>query len=521
MDLTTEPSGLQPGAAKSNNASVNSETNGMTSFQCPNNTNTINGDLNSFQMDDSFSNSNISCILNGSLVNKAGTDAFTACQPDGDMLHSFGEINSNICSMVSTQKSSTRSSQRIASQRSTSVGGRPSSKQTASSMKRPAGNLVGISKQATKLIKKSNPPKKQTPYQSIPTSAVTVSNRFEMDDAAEVKTPQNIDSRSLRGTAATARKAPRPPPLTLTNHQGKEVDKLLYNSGVKLSIKITAAGTRVFPADEEGRQHLAELLKSKQIPFYTHPPKSSGVLRVILKGLLKKLQEVITDILQYRVKWECPRTKPVGPTICRRCAMLGHGMSNCFRAPVCLGCAGEHAVDECPFNSQEKENNALALCCVNCKARGFHSNHRADDTGCFTRAQFMELRSNALPNKRNAKPPSQQAAHWPLLGSRKQTSAKNNSFEANLANQRATQHNSPSNGSPFKQNQKPVFTNASYANAVIGERHTRPSNQNSSELLFSADEIINITLNAIDQIQACNSKLEQLRIVAQLLSQCI
>lgn len=570
---TMEPvSGLLSDAAKMNNASVNSDNSGSlsTSSQCSNNANSVNGVFTAIQKDDSLSKQSVSIVdveesIERNKTNAAGASFMgTLPLPSGDMTHSVENLINN---PWLTQTSPVRFSQRIRSKRSSSVGTRSStkSKLATTPKKRAAGNLPGVSNQTTNLIKKSIPKKA---FQPIPTSAVTVSNRFEalgleqMDVTDIAQTSPDKVSRP-RGPTPTA-KTPRPPPLTLTNHQGKEVDKLLYDSGVNLAIKLTAAGTRVFPAEEKGRQQLVDLLKSNQIPFFTHPPKSAGVLRVILKGLptidtkdikdditsrfnvtptsirpittnkyaaiysvefskstvsLKKLQEIVTDILHYRVKWESPRTKPAGPTICRRCAMLGHGMSNCFRAPVCLNCAGEHVVDECPFNSQAEENNTLALCCVNCKARGFHSNHRADDAGCRTRAQYMELR-NTMPNKRNVKPPSQQAAHWPSLANKRQSSAKNTANVAKTANQGATPHNFQPNGPAFQRNLNPVFTNTSYAEAVTGDRHNRHSNQTSSEL-FTADEIINITLNAIDQIQACNSKLEQLRIVAQLLSKCI
>lgn len=396
-------------------------------------------------------------------------------------------------------------------------------------------------------------------FAHIPTSPIQTQNQFEiLGDSTQEKPANTIapkDKQNVTPNAKTGEQpkahGPKPPPITITNPQEGNPVQLLNSSGAKFTMRILSLGLKVFPENVEGHIAIINALKNSTLQFFTHPMRSDGKLKVVLKGLprvdtndiasdlgerhnlvpsairliptqgtmamfcvefpktitsLKHLQDKVTNILYYKVTWEASRKRNTGPTLCNKCSMFGHGAANCARAPVCSACAGAHPVSDCQTASNSNEDTTAAppiYNCANCAVRKLKSDHRADDPTCATKALLIAARNEQ-------KPPSKTGPEWPKLPEK--TRAPNGQ-----RNQRQSQHDHQAAQRP--QPSPAAFSWRGYKEATASDPRAQPSNTSSD--IFSPHEIIDIMLNAIDEIAACNSKIQQLRVVTNLLSKCL
>lgn len=215
-------------------------------------------------------------------------------------------------------------------------------------------------------------------------------------------------------------------------------------------------------------------------------------------------------LFRCRVRWEKAKTKS-GITVCRNCSMIGHGINNCHRKPICLMCGDAHPFDKCPLNKYEESQRVHQ--CVNCYRMDPESDyyHRADDSSCPARARYTEWqRAAASRNNKRQAPAAHQpfnAATWPTMPTvaAQHTGARKNGKQ-----------NKPYPSRPNTQTvQPPVFAYQSYADAASTQPQTRqPTNNFSSNAcLFTTAELMNIMMTAIDR--------QQMRIIAELLQQCL
>jgi hypothetical protein len=340
---------------------------------------------------------------------------------------------------------------------------------------------------------------------------------------------------------------PKPPPIVIaTKHKFNDCQEIL--SKQNCFFKKTSTGTKVFCDNQSLYAESIKLLTAKQIEFHTYKSKSDRLLTVYLHGLSKaqksdieeefrkmKLEfESITELqtnsqdpnnglykVQFKrsvisfgqlkqvnkinrtlVTWKPhkPRVSN-GPMQCWRCLMFGHGGENCNRATACMICASlEHLSKDCPTRSIE--NPTVSFKCFNCIAKGFSNvNHRANDPSCESRMHYLEIRKNAL-NKNNRRQPSRKDEfnldkfQFPAM-----PSANNNNFVFRK--------------NPLLERLAPSPV-PSYADQVRAS--PVPS---TNQGLFSTDELFDIFFNAYQDLQKCQSRAEQIKVIASLLKHAI
>ena len=79
-------------------------------------------------------------------------------------------------------------------------------------------------------------------------------------------------------------------------------------------------------------------------------------------------------------------------------------------------------------------------------------------------------------------------------------------------------------GSASSRNSRPAVTSSSsYADAISGRRSrdTPLRAQSNSQSLFTLDECANLLFSAIEELQLCQSKLDQLKVLTGLLQKCV
>lgn len=208
--------------------------------------------------------------------------------------------------------------------------------------------------------------------------------------------------------------------------------------------------------------------------------------RDISLNLLRKIRAIDHII----VTWKPFKPRYKGPTQCNKCAMFGHGAQNCHRSEACLICASSsHVAANCHYNESNKE--AFVFKCFNCVSRNLpNTNHRANDPKCPCRSNYIEIRNNI--NHRNT-----------------------------IRNDRQNR-----NQSHFNVNQEafPVLNNndvsADYNPTLSGgptyAEQVKRSSGNS--ILYSMDDLFDIFQTAIDELQACTNKGQQLKVLFKLLN---
>lgn len=209
----------------------------------------------------------------------------------------------------------------------------------------------------------------------------------------------------------------------------------------------------------------------------------------------------IRFIGQHACKWRTFQTGNGGPTLCRRCCSFGHGQMSCGRDPVCALCAGKHLTDECTMSLRSDAQKRF--CCVNCVSNKLKAHHRASDLECPSRELYAARRKSAnearsrRPTASNA---SQTFAPTPMRA--------NKPAAPNAPKVRAPPH--------------PAATRStSYAKAVSGSHTWSTAPGPNKQSLFSIDECADLLFTAIDDLQRCHSRLDQLKVLTSLLQQCL
>lgn len=325
---------------------------------------------------------------------------------------------------------------------------------------------------------------------------------------------------------AKAQKPPAPAPITITDKF--DPTQVLKTLKIQFRLKIISVGTKIFTNKVEDFNLLCKKLNELKVEFYTHPPDRTKFFKLMLHGL----PEVPTDdiieqlnsqnnvkaskivmlrsdssfkryivqfdpkenskadvknvkvILNHIISWLPVRKYNRGPTQCLNCGMFGHGISACFRKPKCILCGGDHEFKNCTFDSESNDQRIFK--CHNCKINNLPHNHKANDSQCPSRLKYIEIKAKA--NKKSDQNPNTRYVHsaisFPPL-----PPPLNRTF-ADAAR-------------PQKQFQTNI-------------RHAH-SNENDNEL-FTFAEISEIMLNCVNDLTKCTCKLDQLKVIANLLS---
>lgn len=337
-----------------------------------------------------------------------------------------------------------------------------------------------------------------------------------------VKEPDSMPS-SQNGSPDIP-KTSRPPPIVIDiKHNFRSIQQNLQSE--KLKFKQMRTGTKIFTQNMEEYNELLSKLKEQNTEFYTHRTKDDREFKVFLYGLPKiatddilrdlksrnlepsEVKEIKTKysnddnaaytvvfkkssvtlrelkkvkfICRTEIQWkQYRRENKDHPTLCWKCLMYGHGGQNCYRSKACMICANtDHLSKDCPFDKE-----ATAVKCFNCIKNKKPAAHRANDPKCPSRAEYLNIRANSqLRNTRQRQP---------------QFSLDENSFPLLSRDYKEVQSN-PS----FSTRNKPT-----YSDVITG-----------GDDLFSIEELFDIFQNAVQQLNRCNSKREQIGVIVSLL----
>lgn len=343
------------------------------------------------------------------------------------------------------------------------------------------------------------------------------------------------DSRADNTTNINVNRVRNQPPIV--------VDKTIdFNEVIKFFdfdcfFKRTSIGTKIITDSKEKHSKCAEILKEKNIGFHSYEAIDDKVLKVFLHGLCKvdieylkgdlianninpvQIKEVITPrssnndalyalefkktdvnlsqlknikyVCKTAVQWKPYKKRNRGePTQCSNCLMYGHGGKNCHRLNACFSCGRTtHKSQDCPLN--KKDPSTIIVKCFNCLSKGYNdTSHRANDKNCPCRQEYINIRSHV--RHRNQLPASQTTA--------------GNSFTYNI------EHFPAAGSSSFPSNEQSAGT-ALYSNVA-------QSSSQSNEL-FNMDELLDIFQNAVEQLQRCSNKMQQMHVIVSLLKHAV
>lgn len=337
----------------------------------------------------------------------------------------------------------------------------------------------------------------------------------------------------------------KPPPIIIAiKHKFNEILEILPKENC--FFKKTSIGTKVFCSNSAIYDESIQLLKSKSFEFHTFRSKSNRLLTVYLHGLCKSQKSEIEEDLNkknvefvkvleienkskdpsnglYKVQFKCStmtfnqlkridkinrtvvtwkahKTKSTkGPMQCWKCLMFGHGGENCNRPTACMTCASnEHLTKDCNL----KENQAANYKCFNCVANGLTTNiqHRANDPSCESRQKYLQIRNNAL-NKNNKRQPR-----------------ANNVF--NFENQQFPAFPATANTANWIFRTNPLLQNPSNSPSFADQVRSSPA-PTEKQSLYSTDELFDIFQTAFQDLQKCQSRAEQIKVIASLLKHAI
>jgi hypothetical protein len=344
-----------------------------------------------------------------------------------------------------------------------------------------------------------------------------------------------------RNPAMTKVAAAKPPPINFLGKSLDQVKAILTRLQIeKYEMKLTTEGIRLFLMTTETYKKVREELKVTGVQYFTHQLREDQMSKFVLHGLpeldtdeiaseiktsgsvpqaikkmhikkarytghsvylvlfkksdhvlLTNLNEQCRVLSNVRVTWEHFKNKATGPTQCRNCQRFGHGSANCNAKPRCVRCALEHKSNDCPLLKNEMGENVRTrvdeaqLRCAQCG-----QNHTATFKNCEKRAQFMT----------NRRPPNRLRVPKPATSMRFAPAPELNDF------------NFPTlTPVPSQRPSQPI----AFVQSTPSQSLPLPQQQQSEEL-FSADELLSIFCEMTDQIAKATSKTQQIQILMKI-----
>lgn len=197
-------------------------------------------------------------------------------------------------------------------------------------------------------------------------------------------------------------------------------------------------------------------------------------------------------VLNHIIQWVPYRKRKSGPTQCLNCGMFGHGMATCGRKTICLLCGGNHKSKDCIFINDTNDQRVFK--CNNCKINNLPYNHKANDDNCPMRTKYIEIR--AAGNR---------GVNRPVATRTQQVLNINADAMFPPLHTQAT-----SSAQPFKHSYANIASNQNKQNAPA------PAQPNDGNDLFTFAEISTIMLNCVNELTNCKTKIDQIRVIANL-----
>lgn len=341
-------------------------------------------------------------------------------------------------------------------------------------------------------------------------------------------------------------------PIVVTNEK-TNIQTIIDTLGLteQCEIKLVSVGRKIFTKTIEAKKKVADALKNGNIDHFTHPDDSQKVFKAVLTGLpeiptadiitsLKtshnitptkvimfntkstsklylchfqksevnmKLLNGITTCYHHIIKWQPYKPSRKGPTQCYRCMLYGHGISQCMRFSVCSLCSGNHLTSTCTTITKTTTNPVYK--CYNCASANLPThNHKATDPNCPYRAKYEAAIKNVRDKNKNTHTPNNIQTHTT------QTNTNNDHRYV-----RAPQP--PPMSTSYANATRSPDTNTDSAPPPRTQRNNRADQQQTSNVnsgnLWSLTEVTDLLLNSINELQACKTKLDQLKVIANLL----
>lgn len=349
-------------------------------------------------------------------------------------------------------------------------------------------------------------------------------------------------------------------PIVVTDHTSN-IQAIITELDLNCNIKLNSVGRKIFVNSAEEKKKIIDKLKEKKIFFFSHPDDNNKTFKVILSGLpqveialieeslkeqkltptkvtmfntkspnklyllhfnasevSKKTLEPIKYVHHHVISWLPFKPKRNGPTQCLKCLMYGHGISSCNRYAVCMLCAGEHLTSACPTHNKTNTNSNTKFSCFNCKDADLAHDHKANAADCPFRLKYEQARNNARSKTATNNRSNANAQHFvpapqpPPLQSSFADNFRTSAQPSSRTHTNATPSTSTSN---HTHSQPRIHTNARHNNTSSHSFATDSSNVNNNTWTFA--ECANILFDSIERLQQCTTKLDQLKVIADLL----
>lgn len=377
--------------------------------------------------------------------------------------------------------------------------------------------------------------RKQNKNDFLKSIQVPLNNRFQPLDEDDNNIAES-ESPPLKHTIS---------PIVVTDHN-TDISKITKELKITCQLKLLSVGQKIICESVDDKKSLSKFLVEKKINFYSHPENDSKLFKVVLSGLPELPIDNITDSLKSQhnvtpikiilfntnspnklylchfnkndvsmkslntikivyhhiIKWLPYNPKHKGPTQCYRCCMYGHGASTCNRYNACLLCAGNHLSKDCTISNTANP----VFRCFNCVSAKLPHDHKATDIACPFREKYELARNNAKA-KNTSKPKTNTRNSGPYINNyviAPTPPPLTKTFASQISSSSQTNHS---------RSQPHTSTSASqYTHQTSNQNYSNQSND-----LFSINELTDILLNSINELEKCNSKLDQLRVIANIL----
>lgn len=320
-------------------------------------------------------------------------------------------------------------------------------------------------------------------------------------------------------------------PIKVLSHNCESFHKMFKNAGMtKYCIKKISIGIKIICESTDTFNVIVTILKEHNCQFFTHESKHDKPFKFVLFGLegkseeelkkelnslkyncidvkkiekkyneyidtlyivyfpngtvkLRDLKQNVKSLFHMIIRWDYQRKIKNKPIQCHNCQMFGHGEKGCSIKTKCAYCSGRHKTKDCKNKDKVK--------CANC-----NNTHTSTDISCPVRASFLDIREN-IQRKNN---------RYPSHGNRIYQSRKNITTNLNTLD---------NNNFPQLPNSNARFENNTMAWPRSQINNKRNTTQTSNEL-FTVEEISQLTLDIVSKLKSCKTKDEQFYVITQL-----
>lgn len=323
-------------------------------------------------------------------------------------------------------------------------------------------------------------------------------------------------------------------PIKVLSHNCDSFHKMFKQAGItKYCIKKISIGIKIICETKDAFNMIVSILKDHSYQFFTHESKHDKPFKFVLFGLdgkstdevknqlislkynctdvkkvektyneyvdtlyivyfkngtvkLRDLKQNVKSLFHMIIRWDYQRKIKNKPIQCHNCQMFGHGEKGCSIKTKCAHCSGRHKTTDCKNKDKVK--------CANC-----NNTHAATDSSCPLREQFINIREN-IQRKNN---------RYPTHSKRINQNRKNN-----IINNFNTLEN---DDFPLLPNFNTSYENNRmvWPNSQTQVNFKRNTTQSTNEL-FTVEEISQLTLDIVSKLKSCKTKDEQFYVITQL-----